>query len=426
MLSLKLVTHEGGVTDRGLCATRGRRVERPRSYDRPVGRTWWNDAVSNPEKLPRPPQVTMVGWMIVVGSVFVVFSAVETLGAVRSLESLERLEEYLTDGPGAALGWSIETGVRAMRIAATLTAACAAAAAVLGWYVLRRHHGARIGMTVLAVPLFFSGAVTGGFVSSMVAAAAVLLWLQPSRDWFDGKPMVAPTRDGRFDRNPDRTTGQGSDRSHDQAGHHGWSHPPVAPPSSDAGGGRPVQGFGDPAGGQVQPSGAPQGQAQQGQWVGPYAAYATPRADVAPTRRPRAVFVAALVTFVFAGFFLVSALSILGLLGSSTEQVLEQLGPQRDELLAQGIGDDELVVLLRFSAAMLAVVTVVALVAAVLAVRRSQVGRVLLLVTASLAAAFCLLSSFVSPVMVLPGLGALVVVMMLVRPDVRAWFNTRS
>ena len=144
--------------------------------------------MSASEKLPRPPQVTLVGWLIVVGSLFVVFSAFETLGSVRSMESLQRLEEFLDDGPGASLGWTMETGVQALRVASTVTAACAAAAAVLGWFVLRRHHGARIAVTVLAVPLFLSGAATGGFVSSMVAAAAVLLWLQPSRDWFNGIP----------------------------------------------------------------------------------------------------------------------------------------------------------------------------------------------------------------------------------------------
>ena len=39
---------------------------------------------------------------------------------------------------------------------------CAAAAAILGYHVLQRSRGARIALTVLAVPLFVSGLVTGG------------------------------------------------------------------------------------------------------------------------------------------------------------------------------------------------------------------------------------------------------------------------
>ena len=47
-------------------------------------------------------------------------------------------------------------------------------------------------ITLLAVPLFVSGLVAGGFLSSLVAASAVMLWLEPSRDWFDGKPAKTP------------------------------------------------------------------------------------------------------------------------------------------------------------------------------------------------------------------------------------------
>ena len=364
--------------------------------------------MSASEKLPRPPQVTLVGWLIVIGSLFVVFTAFEALGSVRSLESLQRIEEYFDDGPGASLGWSIETGVQAMRIASTVTAACAAATAVLGWFVLRRHHGARIAVTVLAVPLFFSGAVTGGFVSSMVAAAAVLLWLQPSRDWFNGKPMATPQRTRRED-----TTGAQRSTTDDV-----WGSPVLPPDPGRAaeGGARPVQGFGN----------LPDTQTQQaeGQWVGPYATYATPPTQApAPARRPGAVVIAVVITFFFAAFFLISALSTLGLLATSQEQVLEQLGPQRDELLQQGLEDADLVTFIRLSVAVLVVVSVTALTGAVMALRRNSVGRTLVVVIAALAAGFWLLSAFVAPIAVVPGLAALVVIMMLLRPDVRAWFN---
>ena len=133
--------------------------------------------------------------------------------------------------------------------------------------------------------------------------------------------------------------------------------------------------------------------------------------------------IAAVITFFFAGFFLVSALSTLGLLATSQEQVLEQLGSQRDEMLEQGFADADLVTFIRLSVAVLVIVSATALTGAVMALRRSSVGRILLIVVAALAAGFWLLSALVSPVAVVPGLAALVVIMMLVRPDVRAWFN---
>ena len=55
---------------------------------------------------------------------------------------------------------------------------------------------------MLAVPLFVTGLVTGGFVSSVVAAAAVMLWFQPARDWFDGV-VREPQPTGR---SPDRSS----------------------------------------------------------------------------------------------------------------------------------------------------------------------------------------------------------------------------
>ena len=73
-----------------------------------------------------------------------------------------------------------------MRVFGMVAAGCATAAAILGYHVLQRSRSARLALTLLAVPLFLSGMVTGGFLSSVVAAAAVMLWFQPSRDWFNG------------------------------------------------------------------------------------------------------------------------------------------------------------------------------------------------------------------------------------------------
>ena len=94
----------------------------------------------------------------------------------------------------------MQAGLDALRVTLMVTAACAAATAILGWYVLQRSRGARVASSVLAVPLFLSGLfvsglVGGGMFSAVVVAAIVMLWFQPARDWFDGvtrAPLPAP------------------------------------------------------------------------------------------------------------------------------------------------------------------------------------------------------------------------------------------
>ena len=144
------------------------------------------------EPLPRPRQVTMAGWMIIGGSVLVVATVFETITSLNTLETREAVTQFLSEPPGEGLGLDVSGALLVLRTVSMVAAGCAAVAAVLGFHVLRRNRSARLGVTVVAIPLFFTGMVTGGFLSSLVAASALLLWLEPSRNWFDGIP--APTR----------------------------------------------------------------------------------------------------------------------------------------------------------------------------------------------------------------------------------------
>jgi hypothetical protein len=130
--------------------------------------------------------VTLAGWLIMVGSVFALGLVVQRLADLHTLENLRAIETFLAKPPGSDLGVSTDTAVTALRTLLMVTAGCATAAGILGYQVLRRSRSARTAVTVLAVPLFLAGMVTGGFVTSVVAASAVILWLQPARSWFDG------------------------------------------------------------------------------------------------------------------------------------------------------------------------------------------------------------------------------------------------
>ncbi len=135
----------------------------------------------------------MAGWMVIVGSAIVVLTVFDQMGSFNTVESREGVEKFLADPPAKGLGLSVDTGLTLLRVSAMVAAGCATAAGVLGWHVLRRHRASRVALTVVAVPLFFTGMVAGGFFSSLVAASALMLWTRPARDWFDG--VNRPTRE---------------------------------------------------------------------------------------------------------------------------------------------------------------------------------------------------------------------------------------
>lgn len=466
----------------------------------------------------------MLGWMIVVGSAFVVINVFEMLGGLRSMETRTMVEEYLVDGPGSALGWDIETGLSALRITAMVAAACAAAAAVLGWFVLRRDRTARIVLSTLALPLFFTGVVAGGFMSSLVAAAVALLWMQPARDWFDGKTPKPATPLGRDDSGARNPFARPESRS-DDAGHphpsgdqsHEQPHPeqpgpeqreprvPVATGApSQPTAGRPVEGFGDrptwgagtpvpgvsapvtppeerphepvgqpgpmqdspyghapgaaygaPAPTSTQPvqptqpvqAPAPQasGQAPYGQPQQPYgqpqygqAPYGQhpygqpqPPAYAAPQKRPSAVLWAALLTWIFAGFSLISSVFAVVVLMSGPGQVQGEIDRLVSDLEAQGGGQeitsDMLVATTMLVGVVMAVFCLVACLAAGLLMARRTQGSVLLMITSAFCTGFCLLGAFAGGgvVLLVPAIAAAVVLVLLRRRDVRAWLNAR-
>jgi hypothetical protein len=142
----------------------------------------------NEQKLARPPQVTLAGWLVVAGSVLVVLTALDQGAGLHSLDTREAVEDFLAGPPGDRLGLSLQSALLVLRVLLTVAAVTATASAILGWYALQRSKAARLALSVLAVPLFLTGMSFqgGGVFPAVVAAAVVMLWFQPGRDWFDG------------------------------------------------------------------------------------------------------------------------------------------------------------------------------------------------------------------------------------------------
>ncbi len=175
----------------------------------------------------RPRQLTLAASFVIGGSALLVLTAFDSLARLTSVQKRQDVGEMLSTPPFDGVGLSVDDVLAITRVGLMVAAACAAAAVVLGIFVLQRHRGARVALSVVAVPLVLSTFATGDLLGALVAAATLVLWTGPARDWFAGRPVREPERPGRG-----RRTG-GSDQ---QDRPDPWAVPPVqesAPPQDD-------------------------------------------------------------------------------------------------------------------------------------------------------------------------------------------------
>jgi hypothetical protein len=363
-----------------------------------------NGTVSDSTTGPvRPPQVTVAAWMIMVGSVFVVLMVWDRIAGLHSLDSQTTLRSMLDNpgikGSGLGVG-DLETIVRTVSMVA---GGCATAMVILGYQTLHRSRSARIGLTVLAGPLFVSGLVTGGFVSSGVAAAVGTLWLRPARLWFDGQ-----TAKGRRDASSPASRSQSSPA---------WPppYPPPAPPPSGSqqaaapsapATARPWEDFGSvPA-----------------EWAPPPLSSYDARPAAHAGSRPAALLWACVLTWVFAGLAVVVLAGSIAVLVGSPHLVLDKMHEQNPQLASQGVSDHLVVVVGFVMCGLFVMWSLAAVVFALLAFRRRRLGWQALTASTGGVALVCLLGVIGSLVVLVPLAGAVAAITLLVRPEVRAWF----
>ena len=347
----------------------------------------------------------MAGVMVMLGATFVVLSVWDTVSRLRSIESRELIEKFLAGVPG--LGLSVEAGIQVAHALAMVSALCAVAAVALGWEVLQRSQGARVALSVVAVPLFLTGLFAGAFASALVAAATVALWLSPSREWFAGEPIPEPAKRPRegmqvWEQTPNRRSDQAPDRAPELGPGHGSGHGPDHGPGQgpDHGPDRapaPLEAV-SPASGWSVSAGAPEG-------------------------RPGPVTAALVMTFVVASVVFLMTLISLVLLGSQTEVMIEELRRQNPDLEASGVTDSLLLTTSYVTGAIVMLWSVLAMVLAYLtAARRAWAARALM-ICAAVCGVFCVLAALASPVALIPAIVAIATVSCLRRADVRAWFD---
>lgn len=334
--------------------------------------------------------MTLAAWLIMVGSLVVVAMVFDRIGGLHTLETRQSVERFLAEPPGADLGIGVDGVITVLRVVSMVAAGCATAAAILGYQVLRRSRSARLALTVLAVPLFLTGMVTGGFVSSVVAASAVMLWLQPSRSWFEGRAPAVPAPPAARQAAPPSSEPPAQQSPVQQP----WTQQP------------PVQ----------------QPWAQQAWTHEPAGGSATrPAAD-----RPRPVVAACALTWVSSGLVALGLLLTAVVLAVDPDLLLDEVHRQRPDLAEQGVSDGMLIGVSLAMSAAIVLWCVAASVLALLVFRRVDWARVVLLVSAGVSAALCLVGLVAGGfLLVVPLAAAVGTFLLLVRPDTRPWFQSR-
>lgn len=338
--------------------------------------------------LPRPPQATFCGGAILVGSVFVVLLAFGRMASLGSIEAQEEAQLF-ADSVGKGIGIDAEGWQTAMRVLCIIAGGLGVVTAYLGWRVLQRDRGARLALSVLAPVTLVTGIAVADFVPAVMAVAVLLLWRQPTRDWFNGVP--APSR------------------PKPQPAMAGSVPPP--PPASASG---PV---------------APQGASYPP--PSPYAGgahAAQPAHHAGRGQRPGTVLAAAVTTIVSSvvviGMLAVALLFILGDRASFERDMEGELSSQQayqDLDIDGGVITDVFIGLL----AVFIVWALLAIVLAVLTLRGCNAARITLVVSAIAAA----LVSLVGVLVVVPLLitaACIAVAVLLLRGEAAAWFAQRG
>lgn len=338
--------------------------------------------MTEPTAPPRPRQVTLAAWLIMLGSVFVVLSVFERISGLHTLETQQSVEQFLNDSPGSGLGLGVQGVLDLIRTLAMVAGGFATAAAILGYQVLQRSRSARLALSILALPLFVSGMVAGGFMSSVVVASAVMLWFQPARDWFDG---VTP------EPKPEATRAVRSDA--------------VAPPAPRTQA-RPVVGFGSAAADPLAASGWP-----------------TESAPAVAGSRPSAVTRACVLTWIGAGLAVVVMVASLAVLAGNPDLIIDEMYRQNPDFADQGVTDSMILGVTYVLGGLVIAWSLLAVALAVLAFRRVNWARIALVVSASMAAFLFLLAMITQLLMVLPLAACLLTVALLLRPETRAWYR---
>jgi hypothetical protein len=359
-------------------------------------------SVSDPSSTQvRPPQVTLACVIAMLGSVFVVLAVWDRIAGLHTLDSRVALRSWLDSPLLRSSGVTVSGLIVAVKVISMVAAACATAIAVLGFQTMRRSRGARLAMTVLAVPTFLAGLAADGIFSSGVAAAVGTLWFGPARAWF--QEAAATRAVGRPDPFARRSPGPTS--------------APTTPPRQEA---RPPH-TGPPPSAQPPPwppSSSPG-------WAPPArSTYGVTRRQVSG-RRPNALVTACLLTWTFCAMTAFLLAASLVVVTADSQAVLDRMHDQDPQLAERGLSDHDLLVISYVTGSLVITWSLVAAVLALLIFLGHRWAWYALLASTAGVAMLSLLAMLGFILVLVPFAAAVVTFVLLVRPEVRAWLLNR-
>lgn len=341
---------------------------------------------------PRPGQVTFAGWLIIGGSVVLIATAWQRISTLHTLEFQEQLQKVLSEPPFADTGLGLGALQTTIRVLCMVAAGAATASTILGFQALRRSTSARLALTLLAPLVLVGGVATAGFFAPMVVAGVVMLWLQPSRDWFAGRPWLA----------------KGPTRS---------APPPPARPDP----------FAAPPRHELPPA-APAPPAQPGPHAAPFGAPESPPGLVGPptavrSPRPGALIAACVTVWVTCALVAGSMLITSLVMAVAQDELFDMLEEQQPDFDMAGLSRGELAASVYVTTAVVVVWCAVAVVLAVLTFRRVGWARIALAICTGVAGLVVLAATLVNPVLVVLLAATAVTLWLLLRADVAGWFK---
>jgi hypothetical protein len=326
--------------------------------------------------VPRPPSVSMACLFVGLSCVLLLTNVLSLLGSWNSLEVQEALGDALDDPRIADAGLSQAQASEWLRRGLLAVVVVLIAGVVFAVFASRGHAPSRIYLSVLSVVAAVAFVAFGGLLGLLPATLAMMcavqLWSHESRTWFAVKNGRTPP--------PARTPAPAPVMAAPGGGAGAWSPDPAAPV------------------------------------VGPSAG--SPAAP--PAGRPAAVMTAGLITVGAAGIVAFMSAMILAVYAFAREEFMQAQAesPARDMF---GLTQAELEQSLDSSVAMFSVflpLSVLALVAGTALLMNRGWGRWLTLALAYVTVPLGILTLVGIPWTA----AAIVVIVLLRRPDVREWF----
>lgn len=338
------------------------------------------------EQQARPVQATLAGGLIIGGSLLLIALAWERVSLLNTLDVREGLQEWLTRNE--VRGLTVEEITATIRVLCIVGGGAAAASAILGFQVFQRSTSARLVLAGLAPLLLVGGLATSTPLGILAVLGVALLWAQPTRDWYAGRPWAEQHRQRREQRLALMRSGS-----------------PTLPPAPS-------------------PSSAPQ--QSQPPVPPPPGAPALPRDRPLAVRRPGALTGGCILTWVLTPLVALSGLlGVVRAVGDSGQLFADVKEQQPDMVESSGMTEADVVAMFWVIAVGLILWCVGAAVLAGLAYVGQDWARIVLAISGVGAAVLALLVALSYPPVLVVVLSIGFAVRMLLRPEVGAWYRMR-